>query len=127
MFQLFSSDYHYFFHQYLQTARLFTKRLNDQLAQHNLFHSQWAIVYYLKLNGPSTLVDISNYLNVEKPTITRTVTRLGERGLIEQVLSQNKREKRIQLSNAEKKYITLAYILSVNLKKKYYHVSQKMR
>ena len=79
---------------------MFTKQLNDQLAQHNLFHSQWAIIYYLKHHGPSTLVDISNYLNVEKPTITRTVTRLEERVLIEQIPSDNKREKRIQLSGA---------------------------
>lgn len=98
--QLSISGHQYFFHQYLQTARLFTKRLNDQLAKHDLFHSQWAIIYYLKHYGPSTLVDISNYLNVEKPTITRTVTRLQERDIIEQIPSDNKREKRIQLTEA---------------------------
>ena len=100
MLQLFISDHHYFFHQYLQTARLFTKHLNDQLAEHDLYHSQWAIIYYLKHHAPSTLVDISSYLNVVKPTITRTVTRLEERELIEQIQSENKREKRIQLSGA---------------------------
>jgi MarR family transcriptional regulator for hemolysin len=98
--RLFISDHHYFFHQYLQTARLFTKRLNDQLARYDLYHSQWAIIYYLNDHGPSTLVDITNYLNVEKPTITRTVTRLQERKLIEQISSNNKREKRIQLTSA---------------------------
>ena len=90
----------------MQTARLFTKRLNDQLGQHDLFHSQWAIIYFLKHRGPSTLVDISNYLNVEKPTITRTVTRLQERELVEQVSSDNKREKRIHLTDAGEKMYT---------------------
>ncbi len=94
------SGHQYFFHQYLQTSRLFIKRLNDELAQYNLYHSQWAIIYYLKNHRFSTLVDISNYLNVEKPTITRTVTRLQERELIEQIPSDNKREKRIQLTKA---------------------------
>ena len=106
MSRLLVSNYQYFFHQYLQTARLFTKQLNDQLAQHDLFHSQWAIIYYLKHHGPSTLVDISNYLNVEKPTITRTVTRLEERKFIEQIPSVNKREKRIRLSVAGEEIYT---------------------
>lgn len=101
------SGHQYFFHQYLQTARLFTKRLNDQLAQYDLYHSQWAIIYYLKNYRSSTLVDISNYLNVEKPTITRTVTRLQERKLIEQIPSENKREKRIQLTEAGEEIYTL--------------------
>lgn len=101
------SGHQYFFHQYLQTARLFTKRLNDHLAQYNLYHSQWAIIYYLKNHGSSTLVDISNYLNVEKPTITRTVTRLQERELIVQIPSVNKREKRIQLTEAGAAIYTL--------------------
>ena len=108
-----SSGHQYFFHQYLQIARLFTKHLNDELARHDLYHSQWAIIYYLKQHAPSTLVEISNYLNVEKPTITRTVTRLEERKLIEQVPSDNKREKRIQLTS-EGKAIYNTCIVIVN-------------
>ncbi len=45
---------------------------------------------------------ISNYLNVEKPTITRTVSRLEKREIIEQIPTENKREKRIQLTEAGK-------------------------
>lgn len=91
---------HTFFHQYLQVSRMFTKKLNETLAQYDLYHSQWSIVYFLKEYGPSTLVEIGSYLNVEKPTVTRTVNRLEKRQLIEQVLSPNKREKRIQLTRA---------------------------
>ncbi|MFJ5623632.1 MarR family winged helix-turn-helix transcriptional regulator [Peribacillus loiseleuriae] len=89
---------HQFFHQYLQISRLFTKKLNEQLHQYGLFHSQWSIVYFLKTKGPSTLVEIGEYLNVEKPTITRTVQRLSEGGFIQQVPGKDRREKRIQLT-----------------------------
>ncbi|MGE7765421.1 MarR family winged helix-turn-helix transcriptional regulator [Peribacillus sp. NPDC096540] len=87
-----------FFHHNLQFSRSFTKKLNEQLAKVDLFHSQWLIVYYLNQYGRSTLVEISNYLDVEKPTVTRTVNRLEERKLIEQIPGKDKRERRIQLT-----------------------------
>ncbi|MFB7637430.1 MarR family winged helix-turn-helix transcriptional regulator [Peribacillus butanolivorans] len=89
-----------FFHQNLQFSRSFTKKLNEQLAKVNLFHSQWLIIYYLNEYGCSTLVEISNYLDVEKPTVTRTVNRLEERKLIEQIPGKDKRERRIQLTES---------------------------
>lgn len=87
-----------FFHQNLQLSRLFKKRINEQLTQVDLFQAQWSIVYYLKNFGSSTLVEISNYFDVEKPTITRTVNRLEEHHLIEQIPGKDKRERRIQLT-----------------------------
>ncbi|WP_156291918.1 MarR family winged helix-turn-helix transcriptional regulator [Oceanobacillus salinisoli] len=89
---------HSFFHQNLQFTRSFTKKLNEQLVEVGLYHSQWLIVYYLKQFETATLVDISSYLDVEKPTITRTVNRLEERKLIERIPSTDKRERRIQLT-----------------------------
>ncbi|WP_285767983.1 MarR family transcriptional regulator [Peribacillus sp. SI8-4] len=89
-----------FFHHNLQFSRSFTKKLNEQLAKVDLFHSQWLIVFYLNQYGCSTLVEISNYLDVEKPTVTRTVNRLEERDLIEQVPGKDKRERRIQLTES---------------------------
>jgi len=89
---------HSFFHQNQQFTRSFTKRLNERLAAVDLYHSQWLIIYYLMQFKTSTLVEISNYLNVEKPTITRTVNRLEERKLVEKFPSQDKRERRIRLT-----------------------------
>lgn len=87
-----------FFHQQLQFTRAFTKRINEQLAEVGLYQSQWSIVYYLHYYKTASLVEISNYFEVEKPTITRTVNRLEERELIEKVPSSDKRERRIQLT-----------------------------
>jgi MarR family transcriptional regulator, transcriptional regulator for hemolysin len=88
-----------FFHQYIQLSRSYTKKLNEQLAPLNIFHAQWSVLYYLHQAGSATLVEISHYYHVEKPTITRTVNRLYERGLIEQISTEDKRERRIQLTD----------------------------
>lgn len=87
-----------FFHQQLQFTRSFKKKLNGELAEVGLFHSQWLVLYCIKKQQPVTLVDISNYLDVEKPTITRTVKRLREQELVEEAPSRDKREKRLRLT-----------------------------
>ncbi|WP_087975152.1 MarR family winged helix-turn-helix transcriptional regulator [Oceanobacillus rekensis] len=89
---------HSFFHQQLQFTRSFKNKLNERLAEAGLFHSQWLLIYCLKQQKAATLVEISNYLNVEKPTITRTVKRLEEQMLIEKIPSRDKRERPIQLT-----------------------------
>jgi MarR family transcriptional regulator, transcriptional regulator for hemolysin len=98
--------YNKFFHQYLQVSRTFTKKLNERLAKINMYHSQWSVIYYLNISKTATLVEISNYFDVEKPTITRTVNRLEELGVIEQIPGKDKRERRIQLTDlGVQKYI----------------------
>lgn len=91
--------YNEFFHHYLQVSRTFTKKLNEQLSKINLYLSQWSVIYYLHISETATLIEISNYFNVEKPTITRTVNRLEEMKLIEQIPGRDKRERRIQLTD----------------------------
>lgn len=87
-----------FFQKSIQFSRSFTKKLNERLIKIGLSYSQWMIVYYLKQLGPVTLVEISNTLHVEKPTISRTVNRLAEQRWIEEVPSKDKRERMIQLT-----------------------------
>ena len=92
-----------FFHQLLMMYRPFENRLNVHLAEHQLYRAQWSILYYLAQNGTATLVELSHYMSVEKPTITRTISRLEELGYVEHVPGKDKREKRMQLSDAGKK------------------------
>lgn len=91
-----------FFHQQLQFTRSFKKKLNEQLSAAGLFHSQWLVLYCIHKLEPVTLVEISNYLDVEKPTVSRTIKRLDEQELLETVPSSDKREKRIQLATKGK-------------------------
>ncbi|MEH7418185.1 MarR family transcriptional regulator [Neobacillus drentensis] len=87
-----------FFHQLLMMYRPFENRLNVHLAEHQLYRAQWTILYYLANNESATLVELSHYMSVEKPTVTRTINRLEELGLVEHVPGKDKREKRMQLS-----------------------------
>ncbi|WP_257984361.1 MarR family winged helix-turn-helix transcriptional regulator [Neobacillus cucumis] len=95
-----------FFHQLLMLYRPFENRLNVHLAEHQLYRAQWTILYYLANKGPATLVEVSQYMGVEKPTVTRTMSRLEELGYVEHVPGKDKREKRMQLSVVGKQVYT---------------------
>lgn len=94
--------YQKFFHQLLLLYRPFENHLNLQLAKHDLYRAQWSILYYLSNNDSATLVELSHYQSVEKPTITRTINRLEELGFVEHIPGKDKREKRMQLTDLGK-------------------------
>ncbi|MCR9039767.1 MarR family transcriptional regulator [Bacillus sp. L381] len=92
-------------HQINQCARLITKKANERLEPFGLYSSQWSILYCLKTIGPMTQKEIWSYLNVEAPTITRTIKRLEENGWIQREQGEDKREKLVVLTmEAELKY-----------------------
>ncbi|WP_242634586.1 MarR family winged helix-turn-helix transcriptional regulator [Bacillus timonensis] len=78
--------------------RPFESQLNVELSKHQLYRAQWSILYYIVNFGSPTLVEISNYLGVEKPTVTRTINRLEELGYVEHIPGKDKREKRMLLT-----------------------------
>lgn len=86
------------FHELFQKTRFITKEVNEQLKQYDLYNSQWSIIYCLKKLGPSTQTDIWRYLNVEAPTVTRTITRLEKSGWVVRVEGNDKRERIIKLT-----------------------------
>lgn len=86
------------FHVFFQQNRYLVNQLNEALKAHGLFNSQWTILFLLHDNGPMTLTEIWKYLNVEAPTITRTVTRLQTLGWVVRIEGTDKREKIIALS-----------------------------
>jgi DNA-binding MarR family transcriptional regulator len=87
-----------FFQRYFLVHRPLISKLNELLGEHGLSYSLWQVILYVKNNGPSTLVDVSNYYNIEKPTTTRNVHRLEEKLILEVIPSKDKREKTIQLT-----------------------------
>lgn len=86
-------------HLFFQRNRYLVNQLNEVLKPHGLFSSQWAILFLLHENGPMSLTSIWKYLNVEAPTVTRTVTRLETLGWVERILGTDRREKTIMLTN----------------------------
>lgn len=88
------------FRQYLAVYRPLITRLNQLLEPHGLSYSLWQVIFYIEREGPSTLVEISNYYGVEKPSITRRVHRLEEQDLVEQIPGKDRRVKVIRLTEA---------------------------
>ena len=86
------------FHMFFQQNRYLVNKLNDVLKPYGLFSSQWTVLYLLHQNGPMSLTAIWKYLNVEAPTVTRTVNRLESLGWVERLYALDKREKMIFLT-----------------------------
>lgn len=89
-----------FFSCFMSVYRPLISKLNELLDEYDLSYSLWQVINYLKNNGPSSLVDISSYHNIEKPNITRRVQRLEERRLIDVLPGKDRREKIIKLTES---------------------------
>ena len=86
------------FHELHQKARLSIKEVNEALKEYELYSAQWSILYSLKKLGAMTQTEIWQYLNVEAPTVTRTLVKLEQRKLITRNEGKDKRERIVQLT-----------------------------
>jgi MarR family transcriptional regulator, transcriptional regulator for hemolysin len=77
-------------------------RLGKVIDGFDLTLSQWKVIDFIEKAGTCTLVAISRHFLIEKPFVTRTVNRLEEKGLVEQIDGKDKREKRIRLTGSGK-------------------------
>ena len=89
---------HNLFHTLHQLSRHLTNKLNEVLKPMGLYGSQWAVIYVLKTKGSLTQKELSEYLFVEAPPMTRTIQRLVKQGYVRQVPGKDKRQKHIQLT-----------------------------
>lgn len=86
------------FHEVFQKTRLLSKELNLVLKEYDLFASQWTVLYCVHRHEEMILTNIWRYLNVEAPTVTRTVSRLEELGWLTTYEGKDRREKIVRLS-----------------------------
>ncbi|MBT2570636.1 MarR family transcriptional regulator [Planococcus sp. ISL-110] len=86
------------FHEIHQKSRLSISEVNETLKEFDLYSSQWSILFCLKQFGSMTQKEIWQYLNVEAPTVTRTIVRLEKSGWILRREGKDKRERIVQLS-----------------------------
>ncbi|AZB41630.1 MarR family transcriptional regulator [Bacillus sp. FJAT-42376] len=85
-------------HNLHQAVRYLTKESNSRLQEHGIYSSQWSVLYCLDRFGPMSQTEIWRYLNVEAPTVTRTIARLEESGWINREPGADKREKIVSLT-----------------------------
>ncbi|MNI19329.1 putative HTH-type transcriptional regulator [compost metagenome] len=87
------------FYAYAMMYRPYINQLNAELSPFSLSSPYWSIMHRIVNEGPQTISDISIRQNVEKPTITKMVQRLGELGYVEAVSGDDKRTRFIQLTD----------------------------
>lgn len=90
--------YKQFFHEYNVTYRPYVNQLNHELAEFQLYSSQWRIMHFILNNGGKNVSEIAHYQKVEKPTTTKMVQRLIYLGYMESTAGSDKRTKLIQLT-----------------------------
>ena len=86
-------------HQLFQKTRYLSYEVNKTLKDYNLYASQWSVLNCVHTHKEMTLTQIWKYLNVEAPTITRTVNRLASLGWLELKTGIDRREKIVRLSD----------------------------
>jgi MarR family transcriptional regulator, transcriptional regulator for hemolysin len=89
---------HALFHTLHQLSRQLTNRLNDALKPFGLYSAQWSVLFVLHTKGSLTQKELSDYLFVEAPPMTRTIQRLVKQGYVKQIPGKDKREKYIELT-----------------------------
>lgn len=86
-------------HQLFQKTRYLSYEVNKTLKDYNLYASQWSVLNCIYKHKEMTLTQIWKYLNVEAPTVTRTVNRLASLGWLELKTGKDRREKIVTLSD----------------------------
>ncbi|MBM7598836.1 DNA-binding MarR family transcriptional regulator [Virgibacillus halotolerans] len=93
-------------HMLNQQSRLLAKEVNQRLSDHGLYASQWSIIFCIDRFGPMTQTAIWKYLNVEAPTVTRTLSRMEKSGWIVRKQGNDKRERVIELTEEARQKFT---------------------
>lgn len=82
-----------------QLSRKLTKKTNEVLQPFGLYSAQWSVIFVLKEKGTLSQKELSDYLSVEAPPMTRTIKRLASQGYINQMYGEDKRKKLISLTD----------------------------
>ena len=82
----------------LRCARLLSDDINTILLPHQLNYSLWQVLYVIQLKQGCTSIDIAEYLNVSKPSIAKRIHALMQLEVLEQVDTEDKRQKKLILS-----------------------------
>jgi DNA-binding MarR family transcriptional regulator len=83
----------------LRCARLMSDEINTLLLSHQLNYSLWQVLYVIQLKQGCTSIDIAEYLNISKPSIAKRIHVLMQLNVLEQVDTEDKRQKKLILSS----------------------------
>lgn len=90
------------------TVRAFTKGVNEALKPLNLYSSEWTVLNFVAKHDSFPQSDIAAALEIEGAAISKTLSKMEQKGLIVRTSSQDKREKRISLTEKGRELYPLA-------------------
>lgn len=100
-------------HQIHQTMRLFSKTLNQEIAQSGIYSSEWTVLNLIHHRRECAQANLSSYLGIEPAAISKTLVKMEEKGVITRVFRNEPRGKFIQLTEkGEALYNRLSDIVS---------------
>lgn len=94
-------------HMYL-VMRAFTKGVNEVMKPLGLYSSEWAVLNFVANHDSFPQSDIAAALEIEGAAISKTLSKMEQKGLIVRTSSQDKREKRISLTEKGRELYPLA-------------------
>ncbi|HJE83096.1 MarR family winged helix-turn-helix transcriptional regulator [Megasphaera stantonii] len=94
-------------HLYL-TMRAFTKGVNEVMKPLGLYSSEWTVLNFVAKHDSFPQSDIAAALEIEGAAISKTLSKMEQKGLIVRTSSQDKREKRISLTEKGRELYPLA-------------------
>ena len=94
-------------HMYL-VMRAFTKGVNEALKPLNLYSSEWTVLNFVAKHDSFPQSDIAAALEIEGAAISKTLSKMEQKCLIVRTSSQDKREKRISLTEKGRELYPLA-------------------
>ena len=90
------------------TVRAFTKGVNDAMKPLGLYSSEWTVLNFVAKHDSFPQSDIAAALEIEGAAISKTLSKMEQKGLIVRTSSQDKREKRISLTEKGRELYPLA-------------------
>lgn len=95
-------------HYLYLTMRAFTKGVNDAMKPLGLYSSEWTVLNFVARHDQFPQADIASALEIEGPAISKTLSKLEKKGLITRSIRQDKREKRVSLTDRGRELFPLA-------------------
>ena len=87
-------------HLLFQTTRAISQGVNHILTAYGLYSSEWSMIVALKETGPISQNALASYLSIEPAAISKTIVKLEDKGFIERKAGQDKREKKVFLTDS---------------------------
>ena len=86
--------------QLYQTIRTLSKTLNSDICSSGIYSSEWTILKLVKEHAGVSQLEIIEYLGVEPAAISKTMSKLEKKGIIERRYELGSRGKHIFLTTA---------------------------